>query len=110
MTSDLATILSLVSLVAVVLGAGRSFFVVESRQADHTDRLRRLEGYAEEFNGPARSRHTELMGRVSSLEAQITRYATTESVQAIAAEMRQGFKHLEELIKSERRQRHEDNA
>jgi hypothetical protein len=24
--------------------------------------------------------------------------------------MRQGFKHLEELIKSERRQRHEDNV
>lgn len=54
------------------------------------------------FNGPARAEHEKLVGRVVSLEAEIKSKATTEAVMALANEMRQGFKHLEAVIRSQR--------
>ena len=96
---------ALVALGASLLAAGRLAFVTEER----VERLRRdvdkLVVMAEEFNGPARAKHVELMGRVDAIEKQAVKFATTEAVAAVGARVDAGFKHLEALIRSERHQR-----
>ena len=96
---------AVVSLGVTLLAVGRLVFVTEER----VERLRvdvgKLMGYADEFNGPARAKHVELMGRVDGLEKQALRFATTEAVKAVGDRVDAGFKHLEALIRSERHQR-----
>ena len=96
---------ALTSLIVAVLSAGRLVFVTEER----VERLRRdvdkLVVMAEEFNGPARAKHVELMGRVDAMEKQAMKFATVEAVAAVGARVDAGFKHLEALIRSERHQR-----
>lgn len=57
---------------------------------------------ADAFNGPARAEHERLVGRVNTLEGDIKNKATAESVTSLRDEMRQGFKHLEQVIRSQR--------
>ena len=95
---------ALTSLIVAVLSAGRLVFVTEER----VERLRRDVDklvMAEEFNGPARAKHVELMGRVDAMEKQAMKFATVEAVAAVGARVDAGFKHLEALIRSERHQR-----
>lgn len=102
MTIDLSTTLGILSLVGVILGAGRVFFVVEAKIAEHAAKLVKLEVVADAFNGQARAEHMRLVGRVDSIEKDVSKLATIERVDAILTEMRQGFRHLAELI-AERR-------
>jgi hypothetical protein len=102
----LETAVALIALGASLLSAGRLAFVTEERVATLRTDVDKLKGMAEEFNGPARAKHVELMGRVDSIEKQALKFATTEAVAAVGARVDAGFKHLEDLIKSERRERH----
>jgi len=98
MTLDLATTLAVLSLLGVVLGAGRVFFVVETKQAEHAAKLAKLETMSDDFNGPSRARLERLAGRIEGLEKDVGKLATVERVDAILSEMRQGFAHLAQLI------------
>ena len=98
MTIDTSAALAILSLIGVVLGAGRIFFVVEARQAEHAQKLAKLEVVADAFNGPARAEHMRLVGRVDAVEKDASRMATIERVDAVLNEVRQGFRHLAELI------------
>ena len=93
---------ALVALSASLLAAGRLAFVTEERVERLRSDVVKLNGYADEFNGPARSKHVELMGRVDAIEKQAIKFATTEAVAAVGARVDAGFKHLEALIRSER--------
>lgn len=110
MTLDLATTLAVLSLLGVVLGAGRVFFVVEARQAEHAAKLAKLDAVADNFNGPARAEHMRLVGRVDSIEKDIAKLATIERVDAILSEMRQGFAHLAQLIGAMERRHDKDDT
>ena len=105
MTLDLATTLAVLSLLGVVLGAGRVFFVVEAKIAEHEVRLGKHDVVADAFNGPARAEHMRLVGRVDSIEKDVSKLATVERVDAILVEMRQGFRHLAELIADRRHEK-----
>ena len=93
MTLDLPVTLAVLSLVGVILGAGRVFFVVEAKIAEHAAKLAKLEVVADAFNGPARAEHMRLVGRVDAIEKDVSKLATVERVDAILNEM-----HLAELI------------
>jgi len=108
MTLDLATTLAVLSLLGVVLGAGRVFFVVETKQAEHAAKLAKLDTVADAFNGPARAEHMRIVGRVDSLEKDVAKLATVERVDAILSEMRQGFAHLAQLINAMERRHNAD--
>lgn len=96
---------ALVSLGITLLAAGRLAFVTEERVERLRGDVSKLTTYADEFNGPARAKHVELMGRVDSIEKQALKFATVEAVAAVGARVDAGFKHLEALIRSERHQR-----
>ena len=96
---------ALVSLGITLLAAGRLAFVTEERVERLRGDVNKLTGYADEFNGPARAKHVELMGRVDAMEKQAMKFATVEAVAAVGARVDAGFKHLEALIRSERHQR-----
>ena len=96
---------ALVALSASLLAAGRLAFVTEERVERLRSDVAKLTTYADEFNGPARAKHVELMGRVDSMEKQALKFATVEAVAAVGARVDAGFKHLEALIRSERHQR-----
>ena len=102
----LETAVALIALGASLLAAGRLAFVTEERVERVRSDVAKLNLSAEEFNGPARAKHVELMGRVDAIEKQALKFATTEAVAAVGARVDAGFKHLEDLIKSERRDRH----
>ena len=108
MTLDLAATLAVLSLVGVVLGAGRVFFVVEAKIAEHEKALARHDVVADAFNGPARAEHMRLVGRVDAIEKDVGKLASVERVDAILSEMRQGFRHLADLIAAMDR-RHNDS-
>jgi hypothetical protein len=107
MTLDLAATLAVLSLAGVVLGAGRVFFVVEAKIAEHEKTLAKHDAVADAFNGPARAEHMRLVGRVDALEKDLAKMATVERVDAILVEMRQGFRHLADLIAAQDRRHHE---
>lgn len=107
MTIDLPTTLAVLSLAGVVLGAGRVFFVVEAKISEHAAKLAKLDVVADDFNGPARAEHMRLVGRVDALEKDVGKLATVERVDAILVEMRQGFRHLADLIAAQDRRHHE---
>lgn len=109
MSIDLSTTLAVLSLLGVVLGAGRVFFVVEAKQAEHAKAIAKFEAVADAFNGPARAEHMRLVGRVDGLEKDVSKLATVERVDAILVEMRQGFAHLADLIAADRRHRKDDD-
>lgn len=104
-TIDLSTSIAVLSLLGVVLGAGRVFFVVEAKIAEHEVRLGKHDVVADAFNGPARAEHMRLVGRVDALEKDVSKLATVERVDAILVEMRQGFRHLAELIADRRHEK-----
>lgn len=110
MSIDLSTTLAVLSLLGVILGAGRVFFVVEAKQTEHAKAIAKFEAVADAFNGPARAEHMRLVGRVDGLEKDIAKLATIERVDAILVEMRQGFAHLADLIAADRRHRKDDDA
>jgi hypothetical protein len=107
MTLDLAATLAVLSLVGVILGAGRVFFVVEAKIAEHEKTLTKHDAVCDAFNGPARAEHMRLVGRVDALEKDLAKMATVERVDAILVEMRQGFRHLADLIAAQDRRHHE---
>jgi len=107
MSIDLPTTLAVLSLAGVILGAGRVFFVVEAKQAEHAKAIAKLEVVADAFNGPARAEHMKLVGRVDAIEKDVSKLATVERVDAILVEMRQGFRHLADLIAAQDRRHHE---
>jgi hypothetical protein len=110
MTLDVSTTLAVLSLVGVILGAGRVFFVVEAKQTEHAKAIAKFEAVADAFNGPARAEHMRLVGRVDAIEKDVSKLATVERVDAILVEMRQGFAHLADLIAADRRHRKDDDA
>lgn len=101
---------ALVALAASLLAAGRLAFVTEERVERLRSDVVKLMSYADEFNGPARSKHVELVGRVDAIEKQALKFATTEAVVAVGARVDAGFKHLEALIRSERHRRSNDDG
>lgn len=105
MTIDLSTSIAVLSLLGVVLGAGRVFFVVEAKIAEHEVRLGKHDVVADAFNGPARAEHMRLVGRVDAIEKDVSKLATVERVDAILVEMRQGFRHIAELIADRRHEK-----
>lgn len=107
MTLDLAATLAVLSLVGVILGAGRVFFVVEAKIAEHEKTLAKHDAVCDAFNGPARAEHMRLVGRVDAMERDVGKLASVERVDAILSEMRQGFAHLAHLINAMER-RHAD--
>jgi hypothetical protein len=107
MTLDVSTALAVLSLAGVILGAGRVFFVVEARMAEHAKTIAKLELVADAFNGPARAEHMRLVGRVDALEKDLAKMASIERVDSILVEMRQGFRHLADLIAAQDRRHHE---
>jgi hypothetical protein len=100
------TAVNLIALGVALLAAGRLAFVTEERVERVRSDVEKLNLSAAEFNGPARAKHVELVGRVDSIERQALKFATTEAMDAIGRRVDTGFKHLEDLIKSERRDRH----
>jgi hypothetical protein len=108
MTLDLAATLAVLSLLGVILGAGRVFFVVEARIAEHERALSKHDIAVDAFNGPARAEHMRLVGRVDALEKDVGKLASVERVDAILSEMRQGFTHIEQLINSMDKRRRAD--
>ena len=98
---------AVVSLIATLLAVGRLVFVTEERVERLREDVKALKDMAAEFNGPARSKHVELMGRVDALERQALKFATTEAVNAVGDRVDAGFKHLEALIRAERHRRTE---
>jgi hypothetical protein len=101
------TAVAIISIAVALLSAGRLAFVTEERVERIRSDVEKLNLSAAEFNGPARAKHVELMGRVDAMEKQALKFATVEAVAAVGARVDAGFKHLEDLIKSERRARHE---
>ena len=104
------TAVNLIALGVALLSAGRLAFVTEERVERVRSDVEKLNLSAAEFNGPARAKHVELMGRVDAIEKQALKFATTEAMDAIGRRVDTGFKHLEDLIKSERRARHEERG
>ena len=100
------TAVNLIALGVALLAAGRLAFVTEERVERVRSDVEKLNLSAAEFNGPARAKHVELQGRVDAVEKQALKFATTEAVDAIGKRIDVGLKHLEDLIKSERRERH----
>jgi hypothetical protein len=98
MSVDLPTILGVIGIVTAVLTAGRVVFVLEDRAAVLRDEVIELKAMAKEFNGPARNAHTELVGRVSSLEKDTAKLATTERVDALGARMEQGLSEIKAML------------
>jgi hypothetical protein len=98
---------TIIAIGVALLSAGRLAFVTEERVERIRSDVEKLNNVALEFNGPARAKHAELAGRVDAIEKQALKFATTEAVAAVGARVDAGFKHLEDLIKSERRARHE---
>jgi len=107
MSLDLAAALAVLSFVGVILGAGRVFFVVEAKIAEHDKAIARHDAVADAFNGPARAEHMRLVGRIDAIEKDVGKLASVERVDAILTEMRQGFRHLADMIASMDR-RHND--
>lgn len=107
MTLDLAATLAVLSLVGVILGAGRVFFVVEAKIAEHEKTLAKHDAVCDAFNGPARAEHMRLVGRVDAMERDVGKLASIERVDSILVEMRQGFRHLADLIAAQDRRHHE---
>ena len=112
-TLDLSTTLAVLSLVGVILGAGRVFFVVEAKQTEHGKAIEKFEKVADKFNGEAQSSFRALETKVANMEKDIAKLATVERVEAIEkailVEMRQGFRHLADLI-ADRRHHDKDDA
>ena len=109
MTLDLSITLAVLSQAGGILGAGRVFFVVEAKIAEHSRAIEKFDRVAEKFNGEAQSSFHALKEKVDNLEKDIAKLATVERVdaieKAIITEMRQSFRHLTDLISL---QRHHD--
>ena len=92
------SVLALVGIAASLLTAARTFFVVEERQKTDREKLAKVERSIDEFNGPARAAHVELVGRVASLESTTQNLATKESVTHLMDRMEQAFREVKALI------------
>ena len=105
--SEFALLVSVVSLLGTLTTVVRLFTKTEVRvdvveeRGKETAALARIT--ADAFNGEGRNAHTALSARVTALEATASRLATTERVDALAAEIRQGLRHLEDVIRREAR-------
>lgn len=112
MTLDVSTTLAVLSLVGVILGAGRVFFVVEAKITEHSRAIEKFDKVADKFNGEAQSSFHALKEKVDNMEKDISKLATVERVDAIEKsiinEMRQSFRHLTDLISIQRHHEKED--
>jgi hypothetical protein len=102
---NLSTLISVISVATAALTAGRVVFVLEDRARDLKERVTKLETFAEEFNGPARAKHVELVSRVNSLELSIAKLATTERVDHMMHVMQKGFDDIMEHLRRIERDR-----
>jgi stress response protein SCP2 len=105
-TAAVALLVSIMSLLGTFAIVVRLFTKTEIRvdviaeKLEEAAKLARVT--ADNFNGEGRNAHTALTARVTALEAAIGRLATIERVDAVLSEVRQGFKHLEDVIRRDR--------
>lgn len=106
-TAAVALVVSVVSLIGTITTVVRLFTKTEVRvdvveeRGKETAALARTT--ADDFVGKGQTAHIALQARVTALEATASRLATTERVDALAAEIRQGLRHLEDVIRRESR-------
>lgn len=102
MTIDVPLVLGVANLVGLLALVVRLFTRTEIRVDVMEKQLTKVEAQAQatadNFNGPARNAHTELMGRVSTLERDTAKLATIESVQSVRVEVQMGFAELKTML------------
>ena len=101
MTIDVPLVLGVANLVGLLALVVRLFTRTEIRVDVMEKQLAKVEAQAQatadNFNG-ARNAHTELMGRVLTLERDTAKLATIESVQSVRVEVQMGFAELKTML------------
>ena len=99
---EVALLVAVVSLLGTLTTVVRLFTKTEVRVdvIDKTlDKVEKLaQSTADNFNGPARNAHTELMGRVTTLERDTMKLATIESVASVRTEVAMGFAEIKTML------------
>jgi hypothetical protein len=100
--SEVALLVAVVSLLGTLTTVVRLFTKTEVGVATLEKTLAKVEAQAQrtadEFNGPSRNAHTELTGRVATLERDTQRLATIESVASVRTEVAMGFSEIKTML------------
>jgi len=100
--SEVALLVAVVSLLGTLTTVVRLFTKTEVGVATLEKTLAKVEAQAQatadNFNGPARNAHTELVGRVATLEKDTQRLATIESVTGLRTEVALGISEIKAML------------